>query len=81
MDAVQCALEVLGGACGAVAGCLMLGTAVLPSEVAIATGLPEHTVRCMLEILTKYRFAKRNGVGYTARKIPAALAAAYAANH
>jgi len=73
MDMAQCASEVLGGACGAVAGSLMPNAVMLPSECAAATGLSEHTVRCVLEILVRYRFASRDGIGYTARALPDAL--------
>ena len=77
MDTAQYAAEVLGGACGAVAECLMTSTVVLPSEAAAASGLPEHTVRCVLEILTRYGFADRDGIGYVSRKLPGALVKRY----
>ena len=49
-DAAQVAGQVLGGSCGAVAGSLMHGVAVLPSESAEAI-LVLHVVHCVLEIL------------------------------
>lgn len=76
-DPAQYAAEVLGGACGAVAGTLMPGAVVLPSESAAATGLPEHTVRCLLEVLVKYHFARRDGPGYTGSRLPDRLTALY----
>jgi len=77
VDMAQCAAEVLGGACGAVAGTLMPGIVVLPSESAAATNLPEHVVRCVLEILVKYRFAERDEIGYVAAELPPALIKLY----
>ena len=77
MYVAQCAAEVLGGACGAVAGTLLPGIAVLPSESAAATNLPEQVVRCVLEILVKYRFAERDEIGYVAAELPPALIKLY----
>ena len=75
--AAQVAAEVLGGACGAVASTLMPNVVVLPLESALATGLPEHTTRCVLEVLVKYEFAKRDGAGYVAAVLPDALVKLY----
>ena len=76
-DMAQIAAEVLGGACGVVAGSLLHDIVVLPSESAEATNLPEQTVRCMLEILVKYKFAVRCEIGYMALHIPAQLDSEY----
>ena len=76
-DMAQVAAEVLGGACGAVAGTLMPGAVVLPSESAAATNLPEQVVRCVLEILVKYKFAVRDQIGYVAAELPPKLLETY----
>lgn len=76
-DTAQVAAEVLGGACGAVAETLLPNAAVLPMESAAATGLPEHTTRCVLEVLVKYGFARRDGIGYAANTLPEKLVALY----
>lgn len=76
-EMAQLASEVLGGACGAVAGSLVPNVVVLPSESASATGLPEQVVRCVLEILVKYHFAVRNEIGYAPANLSAALVAEY----
>lgn len=77
VDAAQCAAEVLGGACGAVAATLMPGIVVLPSESAAATNLPEQVVRCILEILVRHRFAMRDEIGYVAVDVPPELIRVY----
>ena len=79
-DTALIAGQVLGGSCGAVAGSLIPGIVVLPSESAEATKLPLHVVRCVLEILVQYKFAERDGVGYTLRVLPPALVAIYQRN-
>ena len=76
-DMAQVAAEVLGGACGAVAGTLMPGAVVLPSESAAATNLPEQVVRCVLEILVKYKFAVRDQIAYVAAELPPKLLETY----
>ena len=79
-DTAELAAEILGGACGAVAGTLMPGAVVLPSESARATNLSEQAVRCVLEILVKYHFAVRDNIGYVAADIPPKLIAMYRRN-
>ena len=79
-DTAHIAAEVLGGACGAVAGTLMPDVVVLPSESAAATNLPEQVTRCVLEILVKYGFAARDYIGYTAAQLSPQLVAMYRRN-
>lgn len=79
-DTAHIAAEVLGGACGAVAGTLLPDVVVLPSESAAATNLPEQVTRCVLEILVKYGFATRDCIGYTAARLSPQLVAMYCCN-
>lgn len=66
---------LFGGACGAVASCLVPGVITLVPEISQSTGLPPTTVEHAAEVLVRHLLAVRDGCGLRSALVPPAVIA------